>query len=68
MSHKQNDIWLEAANDAFQDALECGNYALVKDIIADTFDAGFPDVARAMTSKLRSCPINHFAVPTPYVS
>lgn len=66
MSHIENDKWLESALENFQDALDAGNYALVKDIIADTFDAGFSDTARVMTNKLREYPISHFAVKTPY--
>lgn len=66
MSNKQNDVWLEAVFENFQDALDAGNYALVKDVIADTQEAGFLDEARVMNNKLRNTPITQFAQPTPY--
>lgn len=66
MSHKQNDTWLEAAWENFKDALDAGNYALCKDIIADTQDAGFLDAGRSMNEELRNTPISHFAVKSPY--
>lgn len=67
MSNKQNDVWLEAALEAYQDALDTGNYALVKDIIADVQEAGFLDEGRVMTNKLRNTPISQFAQPSPYI-
>lgn len=56
MSHIGNDKWLEAAQEHFDSAVEAGNLGLAKDIIADTLDAGFADVARSMTAQLREVP------------
>lgn len=61
MSHKENDKWLEAAQENFDGAIEEGNYQLAKDIIADTLDVS-PEAGRAMAVKLREIPIEKFAV------
>lgn len=53
MSNKNNDEWLEAANENFTEALESDNISLAKDIIADTLDNGFSDAGREMNKKLR---------------
>jgi hypothetical protein len=66
MSHIQNDKWLEAAHEHFQGAIDQGNYALAKAVIADTFDAGFPNEARQMALELRDLPISQFNQPSPY--
>lgn len=66
MSHIQNEVWLEGAFENFQNALDAGNYALVKDVIADTEDAGFEAEARVMENKLRGYPLTHFGHPSPY--
>jgi hypothetical protein len=66
MSHIANDKWLEAAYENFQEALESGNYALCKDIIADTQEAGFLEAGRIMNTQLRDMPISKFNPPSPY--
>jgi len=65
MSHKQNTEWLEAAQENLNQAIDSGNYALAKDIIADTFDAGFAEEARAMSVQLRNTPVEKFSVISP---
>lgn len=65
MSHIQNEKWLEAALENFQDALDAGNYALIKDVIADTQEAGFLDEARVMNNKLRETPMSQFNIISP---
>lgn len=49
----QNQQWLNAVTDNFETALLQKNLQLAKDIIADTFDAGFPEQARLMALTLR---------------
>lgn len=53
MSKKYNREWLEAAYDHFGQAVLHGDVHLAKDIIADTFDAGFSFEAQAMANILR---------------
>lgn len=53
MSHPINDRWLESAYEAFGHALLYKDYKLAKDIVADTFDAGFDSAARAMQNELQ---------------
>lgn len=65
MSHIENDKWLESAKEFFDGALEAGNLPLAKDIIADVFDKGFGDEARAMNIELRETPIKQF-IKSPY--
>lgn len=48
-----NKEWLDAAYDNFEEAILKCDVHLAKDIIADTFDAGFPEQARAMANELR---------------
>lgn len=50
---RQNEEWLEAANENFEHALNVYDVSLAKDIIADTFDAGFSERAREMSLELR---------------
>lgn len=52
MNHDEE--WLEAANDNFENAITMGDVAFAKDVIADTFDAGFPERAREMNLELRT--------------
>jgi hypothetical protein len=66
MSHPQNEQWLEAAYEHFTDAVGMGNYALAKDVIADTFDAGFAKEARQISEELREMSIYQFGQPSPY--
>ena len=40
-SLKQNDVFLEAAQESFEENLEAKNYQLVEDIMADVKQAGF---------------------------
>lgn len=54
MTTKQNAEWLEAAKEHFQNAIDNEDVRLAKDIISDTFDAGFPEAAREMTAQLRT--------------
>lgn len=53
MSHPQNEEWLESAHEGLEQAIADGNVALAKDIIADTFDAGFSEEGRFMNRRLR---------------
>ena len=53
MSHIYNDQWIESAYESFSIALEEKDVRLAKDIIADTFDAGFDRAARGMNVMLR---------------
>lgn len=48
-----NKHWLAAAREHFEVAILENNVHLAKDIIADTFDAGFPEHARVMAMELR---------------
>lgn len=52
-SEPKTQEWLDAALDNFRGAVESGDLALAKAIIADALDAGFPDAARAMAAELR---------------
>lgn len=54
MSHDNNTRWVEDAYVNFGQALEEENIELAKDIIQDTFDAGFPNDARKMNLELRT--------------
>lgn len=65
MSHKKNDTWLEVAQGNFEGAIETGNYALAKDIIADVLDI-HPDSGRAMALTLRETPLSKFAIKSDY--
>lgn len=62
MSHIQNDQWIEAAQENFEESIERGDLPTAKNIIADVFDAGFSNVARAMNLMLRETPISKFAI------
>lgn len=53
MSCKQNTEWLEGAQQMFDEAVDMRNVTLAKEIISDTFDAGFIDEARGMALFLR---------------
>lgn len=50
---KKDEEWLKAAQENFRSAIESGDISLAKNIISDILDAGFPDVARAMTAELK---------------
>ncbi len=41
MSNKENDKWLEAAKENFEEAIEADQWDLAKDILADMKDKGF---------------------------
>lgn len=58
MSHPYNTLWIESAYENFGQALLEGDIHLAKDIIADTFDAGFAIEARAMANELRRVETN----------
>lgn len=66
MSTKENDVWLEAAVENFDTAIQIGNYAMAKDIIADTLDRGFTKEAQEMNLVLRNTPVQNFALKSPY--
>lgn len=53
MSHPQNEEWLESAYEGLEHAVLIGDVSGAKEIIADTFDAGFAEQARHMTESLR---------------
>lgn len=59
MSHIQNDKWLEAAQENFEGAVDSGDYALCKDIIADVLDVN-PEAGRALALQLRETPVSKF--------
>ena len=59
MEH-QNEVWVEAAYETFEGAIEQGNYTLCEDIIADTKDAGFDSVAVRMTEMMHNAPIFNY--------
>lgn len=63
----KNEVWLEAAWETFQEAVEKGNYSLAKDVIADTKDAGFENAANTMIEFLRNTPITKFVVKSPFI-
>jgi hypothetical protein len=65
MSCEENTIWLEGAYEMLDGAIEQGNYALAKDIIADTFDKGFAEEARQMNLLLRNAPVRNFLIKSP---
>lgn len=62
MSTKENDLWVEVAYQNFQQAVSEHDYALAKDIIADTEDRGFGELAKMMTEELHNTPVENFAV------
>lgn len=64
MSHQQNDKWLEAAGDNFVHALEEGNYALCKDIIADVQEVSL-EAGRSLNEMLRNTPLSKFSTLSP---
>lgn len=45
MSHEQNNVWIEAALENFEEAFENKNLALMEDIISDMKSAGFKNTA-----------------------
>lgn len=51
MSNIQNEGWLEAANDNFEEALEQGDWALCESIIADVKDVGFKKESQTMQKR-----------------
>jgi hypothetical protein len=53
MSNKYNELWLEAANNNFEQAVEEDNTQLVEAIIKDVADAGFRDAAQTMQYELK---------------
>jgi len=52
MSHKQNDAWLEAAKENFDEAVSLGNWSLAQNVIDDCRDNGFTDEAETLRKKL----------------
>jgi len=65
MSTRENDEWVLAAYENFEQAIEGGNYHLAQDIIADTADAGFEGEAQIMRSQLAITPLNKFLMVSP---
>jgi hypothetical protein len=53
MSENSRQEWLESAWQNFEQALEKGNIAFAKAVIADTQEEGFFDAARSMNARLR---------------
>ena len=64
MSDRYNDEWIQGAYEAFGIALMEKDVGLAKDIIADTFDAGFDREARAMTATMREVDFIKPTTPT----
>ena len=56
MSNKQNDGWIEAAHENFQQAIADGNFSLAQDVIEDTRNAGFSEAAEKMQSTYKELP------------
>lgn len=61
MSEINTERWLDAAFENFQQAVDEGNYALCKDIIADVQDVNL-EAGRQLNEVLRATPIEKFAV------
>lgn len=53
MSTQENTSWLEAALENFDEALEEGDVAFAKAIIADVQEKGFNDEVRQLNVRLR---------------
>ena len=64
MSDVNNEKWLEAAQDGFEDAIAQGNLPLVKDIIADVLDVN-PEAGRAMSERVKNLPVDTWNVISP---
>jgi hypothetical protein len=62
MSHAQNDEWLEAAKDNFEEAVGSGDIAMAKAIIVDVLEAGFREAGQAMNDVLRTIPVGSIEV------
>lgn len=54
MVYLTNSSWVIAAQENFEVAIANKDVYLAKDIIADTFDAGYKETAVAMTQELRT--------------
>lgn len=67
MSHIQNDKWLEAARENFEQAIAEGNLPAVKDIIADVMDVS-PETGRAMNEEIRNLPVSTWSIISPIQS
>lgn len=53
MSHIENELWLEASRENFNEALSEGNLHLAKEIIADVMDVS-PASGRELVQELRA--------------
>ena len=66
MSLKENDVWVEAAQETFEEALANGNYALAMGVIEDCRDNGFGYIAQEWHNRLLNQSLNKFVVKSPY--
>jgi hypothetical protein len=62
MSHINNEQWAENAWLNFDDAIHYGSYSVCLDIIEDTKQMGFPEVAKNMEKKLEETAISQFII------
>ena len=53
MSTNENTLWLEAAQENFEEAISSGDIKAAKDIIADVQEAGFREEGQRMNKQLR---------------
>jgi len=61
MSHKANEVWIEAALENFDEAFQDRNLQMMKDIISDMRDAGFKNTAYECEQRARAKFSNDFA-------
>ena len=54
MSTAQNDQWLEAAKDNFDEAVAQGNHSQARAVIADVRDNGFEAAALNLEKELKT--------------
>lgn len=52
MSHKINQEWLESAKESFEEAIESGQWALARDIVADVKSNGFRTEYETLNAQL----------------
>ncbi len=66
MSTKQNDDWLEAAQESLDYNIEEGDYQSCLAVITDVRVNGFAKEAESMRNQLREVPLEKFITKTPY--
>lgn len=54
MSIKENDVWLEAAKDNFDEAVAQGNHSQARAVIADVRENGFEAAAVNLEKELKT--------------